>query len=184
MADSTLMRVFQKTEEDLVANRDGRLTAAQRERSRKATGDDATFMAGFAIVFALVMGGVLALIVSSGKLFDFSEGISFDEVMILLVAGGLPLSALFWAVYTIVVHRRSAAIDRVDIIEGSVTLRIIRHRRLVLREVRVEGRTFALTEAAYDALEDGAHYRVYAVPLANVVVGIETSPAGKNPPTS
>ncbi len=141
---------------------------------QKATGDDSRSMAGFAIVFALIMGGVLAMIVNSGKVFHFSEGIGVSEIIILAVAGGLPLAAIGWAIYTIVIHRRSAAVNRVDILEGTVRLRLRRHRTLVLREIVIGDRALAINEAAYGALEDGLRYRVYVVPIAEVVVGIES----------
>ena len=72
MPDATLMSAFQNTADDLSEDRAGRLTAAQRQRMQKATGGDSRSMAGFAIVFALIMGGVLAMIVNSGKVFHFS----------------------------------------------------------------------------------------------------------------
>ena len=103
----TLMDAFGVTEADLTANRQGTLTEEQHQRLLAATLSDATFMAGFAIFFAAVMYGLLYMIIASGKVFDFKDGITVAEFAILFAAGGLPTSAILWAIYTIIIHRRA-----------------------------------------------------------------------------
>ncbi len=168
-----LRESFGVTEDDLALHRTGRLSAEQAGRVRAATGDDALFMCGLAVVLAAVMYGVLYMIVSSGKVFRPGEPIGFAHVAIVLVAGGLPTAALLWAAYTVVVHVRGNRAPRVEAVEGTIRKSKLAHRQLVLHEIVVADRRFGVTERAFEAFEDGRAYRVHYVSIADVVVSAE-----------
>jgi hypothetical protein len=169
-----LIDAFKITEEDLAANRQGILTARQKKMVLAATSDDATFMAGFAAFFAIVMYGILYFLIQDGRIFDFSKGISVEHIIILCVTAGLPTLGLIWSVYTIVIHRRTRSANQVMIVEGILELQLTRYRRgIVLHEMMIDNHKFALTPLVYGLLQSGKLYRVYYEPIATVVVAIE-----------
>ena len=168
-----LRAAFACDEADLEANRGGALSPAQAKRAAAATSFDAWFNAGFAILFAAVMYGVLWFILDSGKLFDFAQGISFAEVVILVVAGGLPTACLGYAAYTIRVHFRSRDAVAVASIEGPASLGEMRWRGAVAHEVSVGGETFPLSATAHAALIQDRPVRLYYVESSRVVVAAE-----------
>ncbi len=131
-------------------------------------------MTGIAFVLAVVMWTILGYLIHDGRLFREADGATdvFALVAIVLVAGVLPASGVVWAVWTWVVHARTAA--RTARVEGVVTLAEHRHRGMVvLREMRIGGRSFAVNARAFGLLREGARYRAFYVPVGDVVVGIE-----------
>jgi hypothetical protein len=163
------------TEADLVENRAGRLSAAQAERVRAATASDAVFMTGTAVVLAALLWGILGYLVHDGRLFSGSSvhgaGDGLALLALVLVAGVLPFAAVGWAGWTWVVHRRTE--PKLERLEGTITLRIRRIRHVELHELQLSGATFGVTPRLYALLRSGARYRVYFVPLAQVVVAVE-----------
>ena len=168
-----LLGAFGATESDLAANQDGILTAEQKQRLLAATSGDATFMGGFAIFFAAVMYGVLYMIVDSGKVFEFSDGVSLAEGGILLAAGGLPTAGILWGIYVIFIHQRARGATSVEKIEGTASPKVLRHRQAVVYQLTIGGQTFDLTALAHERIESGQPYRAYFEPRSNVVVAME-----------
>lgn len=168
-----LRESFGASEDDLALHRSGRLSTEQARKVRGATGDDAVFMSGTAVVLAVVMYGVLYMILSSGKLFRPDRPIGPAHLVILLVSGGLPTVSLLWAAYTVFVHVRGNRAPRVESVEGPIRKSTLARRQLVLHEIHVAERRFGVTERAFDAFEDGRAYRVHYVPIVDVVVSAE-----------
>lgn len=168
-----LVALFGATLEDLEANRRGALTPRQAELARSATAEDAGFMAVFAGLFAALMYTVLGVLIADGRFFDLSEGLSIHHIIVGLVAGGLPTSALGWAIYTGVIHRRARGIAHVSSCEGPVHLRVRRQGPLALYELRIGKQSFDVSERVYGAVREGDRYRVYFVRISRVVVMAE-----------
>jgi hypothetical protein len=116
------------------------------------------------------MYGILIILVRDGRFFH-ADGELFALVAIVLMTGVLPTAALAWAVWTLIVHKRT--VPRCELVEGVVEKRVQRHRALVLHELAVGEKTFIVNERAHSLVADGARYRVYFVPLADVVVSME-----------
>jgi hypothetical protein len=177
---SALNAALENTEDDLVENRDGRLSVAQAKRVRSATGDDAGCMTAFAIVFAGVLWSILGYLVYDGRMFSAESfrdaGSILAVVAVVLVAGVLPLAGVVWAVWAWIVHARTRPV--VERAQGVIALRIRRGKHVVLHEVVVAGRTLAVTPRVHALLVDGLAYRFFVVPLADVVVAIEPVDAG------
>ncbi len=164
-----LRAAFALTDDDLAHNRRGELSPAQAARATKATGDDATFMAGFAVLFAIVMYGVLWFIWDSGA-FDRMSG---GGGLVIAIAGGFPTAAIAWAIWTWVVHRRSRGATQVAVAEGAVETNTRRYRGVALHQVLIDGEAFDVTPEAQAAIGALSHARLYYVPVSRVVVGAE-----------
>jgi hypothetical protein len=174
MSRTALLAAFELDDAKLDAFRRGELPAAIAERARKATRDDAIFMTGLAIVLAGVLWPILGYFVRDGRLFrDASSGSDLiGLVALVLIAGVLPATALAWAAWTWIIHRRTTA--RVEQVEGIVRLTAHRQRGMVVfHEISLADRHFAVTPRAFAALADGMNARVFYVPVGDVVVGIE-----------
>lgn len=170
-----LLIAFENEEADLAAFTRGELPTRHAARVRSATRSDAAFMTGLAVVLAGVLWSLLGyLVFVDGRLFAHAGDGSADVVglvALVLVTGVLPAAGVAWAIWTWVVHARTPA--RADVVEGAVTL--VEHRQrgmVVLRELRVAGRSFAVNELAFRLLREGDRYRVFYVPVGDVVVGI------------
>jgi hypothetical protein len=165
-----LLVVFGATTEDLQANRSGMLTPRQAGDARAATGEDASFMIVFAILFAALMYTVLAILIADGRFFDFADGVSIHHVIVMLVAGGSPTSALAWGVHTGWIHRRTRTMTHVQSCAGEIRKRRCSHGALSLYEVQIGRRRFDVSERAFTYLRDGDRYCLYFVPISRVVV--------------
>lgn len=165
-----LLAVFETTSDEVDALRRGELPPKYRSRVSEATRSDAAWMTGLAVVLCAVLWPILGYLIVDGRIFDDGNVIAIGAIF--LVAGVLPAAAVAWSAWTWIVHGKTPA--KTQVVEGVIWLEAHRQRGMVvLRELHVDGRAFALSEQAFHVLRPRARYRVFFVPVADVVVAIE-----------
>jgi hypothetical protein len=167
------LALFGQTERDLEENRRGRLSPRQRHLASSATRDDAIFMVGLAVVLSAVMIGVLWMLVSNGRVLVWDDGVSFAEIVIVAFTVGLPLVSLGWAGWTVHIHLASRGEARVEVREGALDKRVLRHGRAEVCSITIAGESLDVAPLVFDRLMAGARYRVFFVPGSRVVVMVE-----------
>ncbi len=174
MDRARLLRVFEITEHDLEVNRKGELTDRQRQAIRKHADDDAGGMLGIALVLGVVMYGIGGYLFHDGRVFQIRTG--SDMLGVLGIVFGtvlLPTSAIVWAGYTMWMASRTRGHLTVKTLVGAVETRRIAYKQSEIFELTVEGQRFDVGPAVFDALENGARYRVYVVPEIGTVISVE-----------
>jgi hypothetical protein len=160
MFEQKLARALKFTEEDLIANRDGYMTKAQRIRLRQRTMRNNIYPPLVA-VGVLIVGGIVA--VSSGRPID-NRDTTF--LLIALMIGGLVGYAYFqW-------HRL-----RVDLLKGDV---VMQEGRIGLRvgtrganSLMIRKMTFPINAETLLAFHNDANYRIYFMPHSKRILSAE-----------
>lgn len=156
MADAKLMQVFQFTEEDLAYNRRGEFSPRQNAQERENT----TGCRRTAGIFALVAAVVVALGILTGL--ELLQTLSVPlGIWGLLALGAFALT-----------FGKSAI--TVKATRGKAKLTMDHSRGATYHVLIVNGVYFRVSLAAYDAVEEGASYAVYYIPMQlNQLLSIE-----------
>lgn len=171
-----LLDAFTLTEEDLAANRQGILTPHQKKMVLAAAKSEGIFMVGFAVFFAAVMYGLLYIFAKDGRIFNFSDGISIEEIVLLFVAAILPTLFLIQSMYMLAIYWRSRRAKQVRTLEGVIELQVLRGKyRVVAYYVLIVGNyRFGLSRSVYNLLQSGNLCRIYYEPITRAIVAIES----------
>ncbi|MBX7194153.1 MAG: hypothetical protein K1X94_19015 [Sandaracinaceae bacterium] len=169
-----LLAAFEVTDAELDVNRRGELTERQRQRVRRAVDDDATFMAGLALVLGVVMYGIGGYLAYDGRVFAVHDagdvlgiaGIVFGTVL-------LPTSAIAWAGYTAWIASRARGPLSVKTLEGEVETRHIAYKESEIFELHVAGERYDISKAAHAVIASGARHRVFVIPEIRMVIAVE-----------
>lgn len=169
-----LLAAFEVTDAELDVNRRGELTERQRQRVRRAVDEDATFMAGLALVLGVVMYGIGGYLAYDGRVFEVHDagdvlgiaGIVFGTVL-------LPTSAIAWAGYTAWIASRARGPLTVRMLEGELETRHIAYKESEIFEIHVAGERYDVSRAAYEVIVSGARHRVFVIPEIRVVIAVE-----------
>ncbi|HIK10721.1 MAG TPA: hypothetical protein IGS52_10700 [Oscillatoriaceae cyanobacterium M33_DOE_052] len=170
-----LLDAFRLTEEDLVANRQGMLTKRQKKMLVVAAKDEAVWATGFALIFGLVMYGILYILVQEGQIINLANGISsVEEIVLLGVTGVLPTFFLIQAVRIWLIYRRSSLAKQVMTTDGAIELEAMRLKYGVMVYQMIVGKSkFGLTPVVYNLLKTGNLCRIYYEPITQSIVAIE-----------
>jgi hypothetical protein len=156
VAQSDLMRIFKFTEEDLSYNRRGEFSPRQKaEEKENARGCRRT-----SGIFVLIAVGVVAAGVITG--IELLQGLSVPLGIWGLLAFGAFLLTF------------SKSSLKVATARGKARLTMDRDRGATYHVLIVNGVYFRVSMAAYGAIEEGASYAVYYVPMSiNQLLSIE-----------
>jgi len=160
----TLESVFNFSESNLLANRQGKLTEQQKACLKE---NEKSFLIP-AVVVCLVVSVVILWIL--GK-FDLVTGIFFFGLVLLL--GGILIGPRYldW--------KEDLNSDRVEMLCGPVFLEIREGGRYIPTsyKLKIGSETFGLTQAQLLALDNGRDYCVYYLPKTKTVLSVEKAPS-------
>jgi hypothetical protein len=170
------MTVLNFTEADLAANRQGRLSEAQKARLRARIAQTAILgllVASLPLTFVVVSIGILTTSDQFGGSSESSSLVVVVVILIIMAALGLiPLSATLpvWRR-----ARRALADGVVAAIDGSIDFEAIGSKRFALIVEDEAGRElqFNVKKGAHKAFDNSARYRIYFTPLLGHVVAAE-----------
>ncbi len=169
-----LQDAFRLTEEDLTANRQGVLTKRQKKMLLAAVKDEAVWATGFAVIFGLVMYGLLYFFVQDGRTINLGNGISLEEIVLIGVTGVLPTFFIIQAVRILLIYRRSSLAKQVMIVDGAIEVQAMRFKYGVMVYQMIVGKfRFGLVPVVYNLLQTGNFCRIYYEPITNTIVAIE-----------
>ncbi|GAB4292932.1 MAG: hypothetical protein Fur0025_28970 [Oscillatoriaceae cyanobacterium] len=169
-----LLDAFRLTEEDLTANRQGVLTKRQKKMLMAAVKDEAVWATGFALIFGLVMYGILYFLVQEGRTINLGNGISIEEIVLLGVTGVLPTFFIIQAIRIGLIYSKSSLAKQVMIVDGAIELQAMRLKYGVMVYQMIVGKyKFGLTPLVYNVLQTGNFCRIYYEPITNSIVAIE-----------
>jgi hypothetical protein len=160
-------------DEDLQANRAGRLTIRQRNR---------VFVWRRALIIALLLITAFIGIISAIVILAVLTGTAVSEVGILLALGGEVITAgLAFLVWSLRQHYNTyLQAGRVQQVEGPVTMYQLRERHnnraRTAYYLRVDDQEFAIPQAALSVFTDGAPYSVYYVAEPLTLLSAEEVP--------
>jgi hypothetical protein len=164
-------------DDDLQANRAGRLTVRQRNR---VYGLRYTLIIALAVVTAVI--GLIAAVVIVAVL----VGAAISPVAILLALGGEVITAglAYWAWSLWQNYRTYLLPGRVQQVKGTVTVYQLRERqderRKTVYYLRIDPLEFPISDEGLNAFTDGARYVVYYVPQPLTLLSAE--PADSDSP--
>ncbi len=153
------------TLEELAANRERRLSPAQRERGRVTYGAVGCFSFGAVLMPASFIGGAWLLYD------DYAKPVSALDMrgLMALGMGGVVLGvicAIVAVVSLVMLRRRRDAYEKghVTVLEGPLQKVHVRHGRSADEFLyELHGRRFVVNEAGWTLVHGGARYRVYAM---------------------
>lgn len=164
--DTTLSSALKFDQHDLNANREGRLTARQRNH---------VYVWQRPLLLALTVITVVIGVISAIAIIAVLLGVEISEVAVLLALGGeivtVGLAFLIWSLR----QRFRAMLQKplVERVSGPVTIYVLRERQVESVSgghkarpgyyIRIDALEFAIRDEAIAAFEDGAPYTVYYV---------------------
>ncbi|MCE2489193.1 MAG: hypothetical protein J4G17_04365 [Anaerolineae bacterium] len=165
-------------EAELRANREGRLTAAQRNR---------VFARRRRLIVVLALLTMLIGLLAASVILGLLPGATAEGIVLALGAEALTagLAFLVWILWQR--FRALLAPGLVHSVSGPVTCYVLRERRTddiagrpggtrTAYYLRAAGQEFAVSEAALAAIEDGATYRLHYVARPATLLSVEPAP--------
>jgi hypothetical protein len=176
--NTTLSSALNFDQHDLTANRDGRLTARQRNQ---------VYVWQRPLVLALTIITVVIGVISAIAIIAVLLGVEITETGVLLALGGeiitVGLAFLIWSLR----QRFKAMLQqpRVHTIRGPVTIYVLRERQVETMArsqtarpgfyIQIEALEFEVGDEVIGAFEDGAAYTLYYVPKPLRLLSAEKS---------
>lgn len=162
---NSLRNAFEFGDDDLAANRQGKISDWQRRRLR-----DLQSKAQRLFLFPVSLPIIFVL---------FGKGSTLLGVLL----GALAV----YVVYTTYIRWHSLDVeskmtDGVQSIHGWVTRQRVHSRRGDRYTMEINGSQFKLTIPQYDSLTDHSEYRVYYVPLSQTILSLESEASEFNRP--
>lgn len=160
-------------DDDLQANRAGRLTVRQRNR---------VHVRRRMVIIALTLITAFVGIISAVVILAVLLGAAVSEVAILLALGGEVVTAgLAWLVWSLRQHYKTYLREgHVARIEGPVTMYQLRERQddktRTVYALRIGHLEFEIPEAALSAFTEGSHYIIYYAPDPLTLLSAEPAP--------
>lgn len=171
------MRDFKFSEADLEANRQGRLSEAQKAdlaaKGRKIFTSCST--AGLSIVGIGVLFFVMLSLLNATQVTICPNPLIF--IIAAVVAGAACVS---FGISTFFYTRRSTGQDTVVALTGPITLeKQVRSAKYVTTILRLGDQRFTIPADAYDHLTDGVSYTVYTRPNSLQILSIEPASSAR-----
>lgn len=147
------------TEEDLVANREGKMSTAQYDKLRKE------LRTGVFAAAALVVMGVVAF---------FWLTLAGPEVCApALVVGAIPTLVAMFLSIRLGQKNRDRVLRQVRSVEGRVQLDVTSSGQSSTLTIRVEGAKFRVNKATFLAFKNGDPYVIYYTPASKTILSAE-----------